>query len=301
MSKPKIGISVRSLNRDASDIDERISEILSFSPDNIELKCYDQDLIRSGKILNERVDQIKKALKSFDGHLTMHGPLTLNLLDKRENIEFHLKLAIDYVNLGKSLGVNGIVLHTGFCELENDSSLKNKYQTQQECLKRIADISAESEIMIYVENIFPFFEGAHTALPNKLAEEIEKVNHPYVSGCFDVSHAYIACHSYGVDFILNAYQLGSLSNHWHVHDSFGRTSFSISPFTPSEALASGLGDLHLPVGDGDLPWKEIIKKVKPFGEKTFNIELNPSFWSELDRCVNSTMELSKYVQSDNEI
>ncbi len=301
MSKPKIGISVRSLNRDASDIDERISEILSFSPDNIELKCYDQDLIRSGKILNERVDQIKKALKSFDGHLTMHGPLTLNLLDKRENIEFHLNLAIDYVKLGKSLGVKGIVLHTGFCELDNVSNLKMKYQLQQDSLKRIADFSADFEIMIYVENIFPFFEGAHTALPNKLAEEIEKVNHPFVSGCFDVSHAYIACNSYQADFISNSYEFGKISNHWHVHDSYGRTNFSINPFTPSEALASGLGDLHLPVGDGDLPWFEIINKVKPGGEKTFNIELNPNFWSELDRCVNSTEELSKHAQSLNEI
>ena len=144
MSKPKIGISVRSLNRDASDIDERISEILSFSHDNIELKCYDQDLIRSGKILNERVDQIKKALKSFDGHLTMHGPLTLNLLDKRENIEFHLNLAIDYVKLGKSLGVKGIVLHTGFCELDNVSNLEKKikkYNKTADSIKEFNTIS----------------------------------------------------------------------------------------------------------------------------------------------------------------
>jgi len=148
-----------------------------------------------------------------------------------------------------------------------------------------------SEIKIYIENIFPFFKGAHTALPIKLTEEIEKINHPFVHGCFDVSHGYIACKAYKENFMPHALEFGKSSKHWHVHDSFGVPDINVKPFTPSEALALGIGDLHLPVGDGDIPWSEIIKSIQPNYQTTFNIELNPSYWAQLGRCVEATQDL----------
>ena len=38
--QPKLGISLRSLARDASDIDVRISEVADYRPDSIELMCF---------------------------------------------------------------------------------------------------------------------------------------------------------------------------------------------------------------------------------------------------------------------
>ena len=38
--KPKIGISVRSLNQDGSDIEDRIAEVNLYNPDNLELMCF---------------------------------------------------------------------------------------------------------------------------------------------------------------------------------------------------------------------------------------------------------------------
>ena len=59
---PKLGISLRSLARDASDIDVRISEVAQYRPDSIELMCFAQDLIRDRKVLTDRAEQIRRSL-----------------------------------------------------------------------------------------------------------------------------------------------------------------------------------------------------------------------------------------------
>ena len=84
------------------------------------------------------------------------------------------------------------------------------------------------------------------------------INHENIEPCFDVSHAYLCCNAYNSDFMQNVKDLGEISRHWHVHDSFGKLNFAYNQQTKSEALAYGNGDLHLPVGDGDIPWEEII-------------------------------------------
>ena len=92
-----------------------------------------------------------------------------------------------------------------------------------------------------MKNIFPFSYSYHTALPSKLAEEINIINHQNVSACFDVSHAYICCNIYQSDFLENSINLGGISNHWHVHDSFGKLNYDYLNATKSEALSLGNG------------------------------------------------------------
>ena len=293
MNKPKIGISLRSLSRDASDFEDRVSEVALYKPDNIELMTFNQDLIGNGKIIDDRVDVILNTLNKYNFNKTMHGPLTVNFLDRKDNIPIYEKTVLSYINLCKALDVKGIVIHTGFCEEENSSAIKSKYKIQRDCLKRLGDIAGLEDIIIYLENIFPFYNGTHTALPSLLFDEIEKIDHPFIEGCFDLSHGYIACTYYEVNFIDHSKDFGKISNHWHVHDSYGKPNTSLKPFTDSEALAFGMGDLHLSVGDADLPWTEVINQILPGSEKTFNIELNPGLWSDLPRCVLATQKLVK--------
>ena len=72
--KPKLGISVRSLARDASDIEARISEVAHYKPNSIELMCFAQDLIRDEKMLAPRVERIQKSLDDHGIMATTHGP-----------------------------------------------------------------------------------------------------------------------------------------------------------------------------------------------------------------------------------
>jgi sugar phosphate isomerase/epimerase len=291
IEQPKLGISLRSLMRDASDIEDRISEVAVYRPDSIELSCFSQDLIRDGIVLKERAESIRRALDIFGIRSTMHGPLSFNLLDRPEHLVQHVATGCAYLDLGAILGITAMVIHAGYCAKEDSATLRSKYNAQRDGLKKLADYAGQYGILVYIENIFPFFKGAHTALPEKLAEEIQAIGHPQLVACFDVSHAYIACNAYGASLLDQAKIISNMAPHWHVHDSFGRPSTSLTPYTQSECLAYGIGDLHLAVGDGDLPWSDILTAVTLMPETTFNIELHPELWSDMPRCVNATREL----------
>ena len=288
---PKLGISVRSLDRYANDIDARLAEVMKYSPDSIELMCFAQDLIRNGKVIAGRAELVCQALEKYRVKATMHGPLSLNLLDRRDNLDCHVTAGMAYLDLASTLGVTAMVIHTGYCEETNFSELKTKYRAQRDGLKRLADRAGQDNIMVFVENIFPFWEGAHTALPSQLAEEIVAIDHPNILACFDVSHGYIACNAYGAELVQQATDINSVAPHWHVHDSFGRPDTSLKPYTKSEVLAYGIGDLHLAVGDGDLPWGEVLAAAGPGAGTTFNIELNPDLWPDMQRCVDATRRM----------
>ena len=67
------------------------------------------------------------------------------------------------------------------------------------------------------------------------------------------------------------------------------------PYTSSESLAYGIGDLHLAVGDGDLPWNDVLLAAQFPEDVTFNIELHPELWSDMPHCVAATRELMRQV------
>ena len=297
MNEPKLGISLRSNSRDASDFQERVHEVTSFNPFSIELMGFAQDLIIDGSVVSQRIDKIQNILDNFSGEITLHGPMVVNFLDKKENLNHYEILAKAYIDVAHRLGVAKIIIHTGYCDVDNDRSLREKYILQRNYLKRIGDFAAKKNLLIYVENIFPFSKSLHTALPSKLSEEINLINHNNIRACFDVSHAYLCCEAFQSDFMSNAVDLGSLSDHWHVHDSFGKLNFINSYLTKSESLALGDGDLHLPVGEGNIPWEKVISNIKPTSDTVFNIELNPDFWKDLEKCVRNTKKLIEFSKN----
>ena len=133
--KPKMGISLRSLARDASDIDARISEVAQHGPDSIELMCFKQDLIRNGKVLTHRAELIQKSLDDYGIVATMHGPISLNLLDSPEHLDQHLRVGLAYIDLGAVLGITAMVIHTGYCPETDPITLRSRYESQRDGLK----------------------------------------------------------------------------------------------------------------------------------------------------------------------
>ena len=59
--------------------------------------------------------------------------------------------------------------------------------------------------------------------------------------------------------------MSQISKHLHVHDSFGNLN-NMYTYNESEDLSYGFGDLHLPLGWGDIPFDKIFEEVK-FPEK----------------------------------
>jgi sugar phosphate isomerase/epimerase len=121
----------------------------------------------------------------------------------------------------------------------------------------------------------------------KLAQVIAEIDHPQVCGTLDFSHAYIMTTFRGMDYREALRAFAPWTNHLHVHDSFGRPTTMGGFYTHAERIAFGMGDLHLPMGWGDIPWEAILPEL-PFRPGTVMIvELPPRHWAELESCADT--------------
>ena len=142
------------------------------------------------------------------------------------------------IEVAADLGAPHLVLHTGRTMAQTEAEIEDLYARQRGAFASLGDIAAKHSIIIAVENIFPTKAGEHTALPSRLAREIETVNHANVRGCLDFSHAALTCAAAGVDFLTDAKALTRVSSHLHIHDLFGDPAHS-GPFRgPSGSLTA---------------------------------------------------------------
>ena len=63
-------------------------------------------------------------------------------------------------------------------------------------------------------------------------------------------------------------------------------------FSEGERLAYGHGDLHLPVGWGDIPWDRLMEVCLFPPGVLFNIELKERYWYVAQETVDATRALA---------
>ena len=62
-----------------------------------------------------------------------------------------------------------------------------------------------------------------------------------------------------------------------MHDSFGRPTSDAAFYSHAERIAFGMGDLHLPMGWGDIGWETILPELACRPGTVMIVELPPRF------------------------
>lgn len=179
--------------------------------------------------------------------LTLHGPfLDLNPTSYEPYIQRATKERYHQAyQAALALGARKIVYHTGripqICYIEGWS-------------QRMADfwnafLEEHSVLSIAVENVFD-------ESPKPIADFASQISAPNFSLCLDVGHA----HCFSQDSVHTWLEtLSPWLSHLHLHDNHGKR------------------DEHLPIGDGSVPWKEILPAMQTLPRlETITIE-NVSF------------------------
>jgi len=275
---------------DFEQLRHNLAEAAGLGVEFVELPLFAMDLIAGGRILPWQLRRLKEALGGAGLRYTVHGPLAFNLLQK-EALSRHMAVAKASIEVAAEIGAAHLILHTGHTLEQYETALEAAYALQREALAELGEIAAIHSIVIAVENIFASEDGRHTALPSKLADEIEAIGHPNVRACLDFSHAAILCKSRGANFLEEAKALGRVARHLHIHDSFGEPA-QLRTYTRSERVAYGLGDLHLPIGWGDLPWQQMMESFEFEPEVIFNLELPVPYWFALGDSVRAVQEMA---------
>jgi sugar phosphate isomerase/epimerase len=94
-----------------------------------------------------------------------------------------------------------------------------------------------------------------------------------------------------VNFLDEIAALAPFAKELHIHDSFGKL-WPLAPNHRAERLAYGIGDLHLPIGMGSIPWDALLERCAFPDNAIFIHELAPPYWADLAAAVEGTRALA---------
>lgn len=279
-----LGLASREGQPDLSQLVPSLDELEDLGLDYVELPAYAFDLVMGARILSGRMAELEAACRNRPYRFTMHGPLSINFMGPPAHQERFFDAARAFIEIAARVNASHLVLHAGMLTAAELSDADTAYGRQRGQLARLGDAAAQHGVILCIENLFDFAPYVHTPSPARLAAELAYVAHPNVQATFDISHGLIHAAQHGFDFLAEAAILAPHAKHLHLHDSFGVPALPWV-YHGAEANAAGMGDLHLPVGWGSVPWAHLAKACR-FPKDAIAIhELDARFWRDRKEAV----------------
>lgn len=220
----------------------------------VEIPPAGLDVIMKGELIPVRVERVKEILSKFDFRYTVHAPDVVNL--RRLTNPLHKKVLMASIEFAGMIGAETVVYHCGRSTDEIDYSEKQQKKAEIRSLKNLAEFAERNSVIIGVENL-----TEHSI--EEVIGIIDAVNHPNVRMTLDIAHLYIAANYHGWDYIKAIEKALPYTVELHVSDTFGEAQerFKDLPDFEGFRLMYGVGDLHLPIGYGEVPFSKISKVV----------------------------------------
>jgi sugar phosphate isomerase/epimerase len=247
-------------------------------------------LVANGEIMHPVLRRFESQLRGRRVGYTTHASLGINLMDAPESIALHERVARANIELTARLGARNMVLHCGMSGEDQGAELEAAFARQRESLAGLGDFAAGHGVLICVETVWSY-DGRETALPGRLAMEIDRIGHPAIRATLDYAHAALQCALKGADLMREVAAIAPLSKHLHLNDCFA-IDRGMGDSLPAEAQAYGSGDLHMPIGWGSLPWDRLMTEADYPNDAVLNQELHPAFWHALEGDIAELRRLS---------
>ena len=254
------GFNAGSDDGELFSLEADLRRLADIGVDTVELGLTSIDLITGGRILPERLERLMAITSQFDFRYTVHGLVSSNFMDP-ETLPFQLAAAKALVEVCDRIDARILVQHSGALRADQIAERAHADEREREALTELAEFARPYGVRIALENIFTTELGQYRQTPTQVAETVRAVNHPNVVALIDFSHAYIESTYKGLDFRAEIAAMAPVTGHLHVHDSFGRPQGFYKPFFPQENTAMGIGDLHMPLGWGDIDWDGIFAEL----------------------------------------
>lgn len=105
----------------------------------------------------------------------------------------------------------------------------------------------------------------------------------------DFDHAYVSAGYYRFDYLNAIEARARYVIHAHVNDNFSRFNPQ-SPHSTNHDLGFGFGDLHLPIGWGTIPYKDVFDIVKGTYDKIYVLELRLRYREHIQQSIEKLRE-----------
>lgn len=285
------GFNVGSDDGEFLTLEADLRALSEMGVDTVEIGVTSLDLIAGGKIIKERHEALLALTRQFDFRYTVHGLVSSNFMDL-VTLGYQIDAAKALVEVSNSIGAGILVHHSGNLRADAIADWAGADVREREALTELADFARPHGVRIALENIFTTEPGQYRQTPAEVAETVKAVNHSNVVALIDFSHAYIESTFKGLDFRAQIRAMAPVAGHLHVHDSFGRPQGFYKPYHPQENTAMGIGDLHMPLGWGDIAWEEIFSELSFLPDTVLMMEIGRRYRREQPASLVRARELA---------
>ena len=256
--------------------------------ETVELYPGRLDLIRNRTLDENGCSSVLDVISSYDFTYTAHAPYKTNLASPSmlEISEKIVRSCIDFCVMAKA---QILVLHSGYITPDDKISESESLEFLADSVRRIAEYARDLGVLIGVEN----GDLGPTHLCRRidwLVEVVKDVDKDNVGITFDFGHAYVSAGYYQFDFLKAVEEAIPYLIHAHVNDNFGRFN-PLSPHDTNHDLNFGYGDLHLPIGWGTIPYKDVLGLVKRTYDGIYVLELRPRYREHYQHTITMLREI----------
>ena len=284
------GFSSGSVDGELESLEADLRRLRELGVDTVELGLTSIDLIAGGRLIKERVERLVALTRQFPFRYTVHGLVSSNFMDPA-TAAYQLEAAKALVEICDRIGAGIIVQHGGHLRAEQLFERAEADRRERDALFELAEFARPYGVRIALENIFSTAPGQYRQTPAEIAETVRAVDHSNLVALIDFSHAYIESTYRGLNFREQIRAMAPVAGHLHVHDSFGRPQAFYQAFYPQEATALGIGDLHMPLGWGDIDWEDIFRELTFLPETVLMMEIGPRYRNEQAECLKRAQGL----------
>jgi len=273
------GFNAGSTDGELDSLELDLRDLAEMGIDTVELGLTTLDIITGGRLVSDRVERLVALTREFPFRYTVHGLVSSNFMDP-VTCRYQLDAAKALAQVCDRIGAGILVQHGGHLRAAQIAERAGADQREREALFELAEFCRPYGVRIAFENIFTTEPGQYRQTPAEVAETVKTVNHPNLVALIDFSHAYLESTYRGLDFRAQLRAMAPVAGHLHVHDSFGRPQGFYEPYHPQEATAMGIGDLHLPLGWGDIDWDDIFSELSFLPETVLMMEIGRRYHAE---------------------
>jgi len=288
-----IGSSIHGVNGNISALDAVLAKLVASGCTHAELSPSHMFVTLGGRDNEARIARIAAICARHDLAYTLHAPVAVNFMEE-VHAELHQAVLRSVLSFGARIGASLAVIHPGRVHPHADRAARQHLlAVERDQMLRAADMAGRLGLAIGMENLAP--NGAmgsgkawsYALDPRALAEQIASIDHPAVCGTLDFGHGWVSASMLGFDYADAVRSFAPFVGHLHITDNFGVPA-TYDQVDGLEIVAYGMGDLHLPIGWGSVPYETILPglPIRPGSRAT--IELKPHFSDELANSVTAT-------------
>lgn len=259
--KKKIGMSLG--NRvSLEQLPEVLELIMKYEFDCVEFTPNMGSALIGGSLNTSVLKAIKSILSRFPFEYTIHCPSMQNMRDVEDLAMQHniFKAGLEFT---KEIGGSVYVAH--FSKKSEDKYIEKKFE---EGMAKMAEYAKKVGVIIGLENI-------EIECVEPVLNLIKNINHKNLKMTFDFAHSFLASKHYGFGFLESIRQAKPYIKHVHIHDNMGL--FDLNRLVNKQRslkdrLTVGRGDLHLPIGWGRIPYREVFEIIRDGYDGVYMLE-----------------------------